>query len=168
MSPEIPLIVEPASLAASGERLEGQLRMADLERVSDLVLNRDGTVKFDLTFMKDDHGMVNIIGKLSAQLTVRCQRCLNGMSLQVDSPIHVGVVDSPAQITELPDVLEPVVAEEHKISIIGLIEEELLLAMPLSPLHERDECPATRLIDKLAVKKASPFAVLKDLKTGKQ
>lgn len=167
MAPDLPLMIEPARLAVSGERLVGQVQLLDLGRISDLILNRDGTVNFSLSFNKDDKGIVQITGELSAPLTVICQRCLNEMLLQLQSPVSIGVIDNQQQIDELPATLEPVIAEEHKVSLLQLIEEELLLAMPLSPVHERSACPATQLLDELAGKKESPFAALKDLKTGK-
>ncbi len=167
MSPDLPLIIEPAKLADSGERLSGQLRFTQLDRISDLILNRDGSVSFDLAFDKDDMGIVTITGELTADLTVLCQRCLNEMPLKLQSPIHVGVIDDQQQIDVLPEMLEPVVADEHRIPLIRLIEEELLLAMPLAPIHERSACPAADLVSELTVKKQNPFAVLKSLKTGK-
>ncbi len=167
MAPDLPLIIEPARLAVSGERLDGQVQLSELGRISDLILNRDGTVNFSLSFSRDDKGIVQITGELSVALPVLCQRCLNEMQLQLQSPVNIGVIDSQQRIDELPDTLEPVIAEQHKLALLQLIEEELLLAMPLSPVHERSACPATELLDELAGKKANPFAVLKDLKTGK-
>ncbi len=167
MSPDLPLILEPAKLADSGERLSGQLQLTQLDRISDLILNRDGPVSFDLAFSKDDKGIVTITGELSADLTVLCQRCLNEMPLKLQSPIQVGVIDDQQQIDVLPEMLEPVVTEAHRISLARLIEEELLLAMPLAPVHDRSACPAAELVGEHAGKKQNPFAVLKSLKTGK-
>lgn len=167
MSPDLPLIIEPAKLAVSGERLSGRLPFTQLDRISDLILNRDGSVSFDLVFSKDDMGIVTITGELSTDLTVICQRCLNEMPLKLQSPIHVGVIDDQQQVDSLPELLEPVLTEEHRISLPRLIEEELLLAMPLAPVHERSACPAAELVRELTVKKKNPFAVLQSLKTGK-
>jgi uncharacterized protein len=167
MSPDLPLIIEPAKLADSGERLSGQLPLSQLDRISDLILNRDGEVCFELAFSKDDKGIVTITGELSADLTVLCQRCLNEMLLHLQSPIQVGVIEDQQQVDVLPELLEPVVAEEHRLSVSRFIEEELLLAMPLAPVHERSACPAAELVNEHAGKKQNPFAVLQKLKTGK-
>ena len=168
MSPDLPLMIEPAKLADSGERLTGQLQLSDLDSISDLILNRDGIVKFSLLFSKDEKGIVIITGELSANLTVICQRCLNEMQLELHSPVNIGVIDDQQQLTILADALEPVIAEEHKIALPRLIAEELLLAMPLAPVHERSACPAAELVGEHALKKQNPFSILKSLKTGKQ
>lgn len=168
MSPDLSLIVDPAKLADSGESLEGQLQLQKLNRISDLILDREGIISFSLAFGRDDEGTVAITGELSTELAVLCQRCLGPMRLRVQSAINVGVVDDPGNLAALPDRLEPVVTEEHRISLQQLIEDELLLAMPLAPVHEQAVCPGAGLVDAHAVKKQSPFAVLKDMKTGKQ
>jgi len=167
MSPDLPLIIEPAKLAVSGERLTGQLQLRELDQISDLILNRDGTVNYSLAFSKDEKGVVTITGEISARLTVICQRCLNEMQLQLQGPVNIAVIDNQLQMDIVPDSLEPVIAEEHKLALPRLIAEELLLAMPLAPVHDRTVCPAAGLVGEHAVKKDNPFAVLKSLKTSK-
>lgn len=168
MSADLPRIIDPGKFADSGERLEGQLQLQELDRIRELNLDGDAAVRFSLAFDRDEKGAVVITGELSGQLTVACQRCLNPMRLTLQSRINVGVVDDPKQMVALPEELEPVIAEEHKVSLLRLIEEELLLAMPLSPVHELSACPGAGLVGQHATKKENPFAVLKDLKSGKQ
>jgi uncharacterized protein len=167
MSPDLPLVIEPAKLAVSGEHLTGQLQLQQLDHISDLILNRDGWVNYLLAFGKDEKGVVTITGEISASLTVRCQRCLNEMQLQLQGPVNIAVIDNHLQMDIVPDSLEPVIAEEHKIALPRLIADELLLAMPLAPVHERTVCPAADLVGGHAVKKDNPFAVLKSLKKSK-
>ena len=167
MAPDLPLMIEPAKLAVSEKRLEGQVPLSKLGRISDLILERDGAVSYSLAFARDDMGIVQISGDLTAPLTVTCQRCLGIMQLQLRCQVNVGVIDDQQQIDELPETLEPVIAEERRISLLQLLEDELLLGMPLAPVHEPSDCPATKLLGELAVSKENPFAVLKDLKKAK-
>lgn len=168
MSADLPRIIDPGKFADAGECLQGRLQLHELDRVRELVLDRDTAVRFSLAFDRDEKGAVIVTGELSGQLTVTCQRCLNPMLLPLQSRVNVGVVNDPKQMAALPEELEPVIAEEHKLSLLRLIEEELLLAMPLSPVHELSDCPGAGLVGRHATKKDNPFAVLKDLKTGKQ
>lgn len=168
MSPDLPRIIDPGKFADSGEQLEGQLAVQELGRVNDLVAKPDGRINFSLLFGRNDRGNVVITGELAGELTVLCQRCLNPMPLRIESRIHVGVVDEPDQMAALPEDLEPVVTEERKVALVRLIEEEVLLALPLAPVHELAQCPGSGLLDTHTAKKESPFAVLKNLKKGKQ
>lgn len=161
-------MIDPGKFADSGERLEGRLPIRELVQLNDLVAKPDGTVSFSLLFGRNDRGNVVISGDLSGELTVICQRCLNPMPLQINSRIHVGVVDEPEQMAALPEDLEPVITEDRKVALVRLIEEELLLALPLAPVHDLPDCPGSGLLDTHTARKESPFAVLKDLKKGKQ
>jgi uncharacterized protein len=167
MSPDRSLVIQPARLAAAGEGLAGRLEFTYLQRISELVQNRDGYASYNLAFSKDDNGIINITGNLVAKLVVVCQRCLNEMELTIDSPIHIGIVGSQEEMKDLPDFLEPYLAEGREISLLKLIEEELLLGLPLSPLHSQERCPATQLVQGHTPGKRNPFAKLKDLKTAK-
>lgn len=168
MSPDLPRIIDPGKFADSGEQLEGRLPIRELGRVNELVAKPDGSVDFNLFFGRNDKGNVVITGDLAGDLTVICQRCLNPMPLHIESRIHVGVVDDPEQMAALADDLEPVITEDRKVSLLRLIEEELLLALPLAPAHELTECPGSSLLDTHTARKESPFAILKTLKKGKQ
>ena len=51
---------------------------------------------------------------------------------------RAALVATPAEAERVPDTLETVLAPEYRISIRDLVEEELLLALPLVPRHEDD------------------------------
>ena len=167
MSSDLPLTIEPEKLAASGERLAGTLGLEDMHRVRELILNPEGDVSFDLAFSRDDRGMTRITGKVSSRLKMTCQRCLNEMDYHLDNPVKVGLARDPEAVKLLPDFLEPFVTGERTISLLKLIEDELLLGLPMSPLHEPEDCPALNMTREHAPGRVSPFAVLKDLKSGK-
>jgi len=168
MSPDQSLLIQPAKLAASGGYLTGQLGLVDMQRISDLILNREGNVSYTLTFSKDDRGTIIIAGNLAVSLVVLCQRCLGEMELLIDNQIKVGIVSNQEEMKNLPDFLEPFMAEERDISLLKLIEDELILGLPLSPLHSPEKCPAMQVAEGYYPEKTNPFTVLKELKTGNQ
>jgi uncharacterized protein len=54
---------------------------------------------------------------------------------------------------------------EHPLTLGALIEDELLLEMPMVPLHPVDRCPAAdRSTQQAEAKRSSPFSVLERLK----
>lgn len=168
MSSDLPLTIEPEQLAVSGKRLAGQLRLAEMHRVTELILNPGGDVGFSLSFSRDEKGVIRITGDISSTLRVLCQRCLNEMDFHLDNPVNVGIVRSQEEMKLLPDFLEPFVTGERAISLHKLIEDELLLGLPISPLHEPEDCPALKVTREHAPKRENPFAVLKGLKSGKR
>jgi uncharacterized protein len=77
--------------------------------------------------------------KGSAQLT--CQRCLESMQVPIESSAHVALIVSEGEADRVPTEFETVHVPENRIRVRDLVEEELLLTLPISPLHEQaGEC----------------------------
>src|SRR4051812_33074544 len=70
----------------------------------------------------------------SAQLV--CQRCLEPMQVPVEASAHVALLVSEAEADRVPPEFETVHVPENRIRVRDLVEEELLLTLPISPLHE--------------------------------
>src|SRR5205807_163849 len=80
---------------------------------------------------------------LSGVATLECQRCMRPMQVPLDTVVRVGLIASEAQLGQVPADLEPVLAAGGRISIGELITEEMLLTLPIVPLHgEGEQCRA--------------------------
>ena len=73
---------------------------------------------------------------LKGTATLECQRCMKPMECTLDSAARIALIATEAQAGELPPDLEPLLAEGGRISVARLITEELLLTLPIVPLHE--------------------------------
>lgn len=146
---------------------EGELSVADLPRLSEELADASGLVCWAL------HGGVGALGhaqlKLSVSGTVHlmCQRCLTPFDFGIASESVLLLAKDDAQADEIDALLEDdaidVIVGHKALNVMELIEDEALLAIPLSPKHA--VCPDQVLRDAVsAEKKASPFAVLKDVK----
>lgn len=79
--------------------------------------------------------------KFTGEATLECQRCMQPMQLPLESQVRVALVASEADAARVPEDLEPMLAPGGRISIGELITEELLLSLPIVPLHEgRQAC----------------------------
>src|SRR5919112_3901721 len=83
----------------------------------------------------DVDGMVQLV----------CQRCLRPMRQPVAGHARIALVASEAEADRVPPELEPVHAPAGRIRLRDLVEEEVLLGLPIVPLHEdaRECTPAT-------------------------
>ncbi len=72
---------------------------------------------------------------LSGTARLVCQRCLEEMDLTIEAEAQVGLIVAEADASRVPEELEPVLAPEGRISVGELVEEELLLTLPIVPLH---------------------------------
>jgi uncharacterized protein len=102
--------------------------------------------------------------------TLECQRCMQPMTVPLDSEVRVALLASEADAARVPADFEPVLAPGGRTSIGELIREELLLTLPIVPLHEAPEAcapasapaePAAR--EEPAPETHKPFARLAEL-----
>ena len=71
---------------------------------------------------------------------------------------------SDEKIQSLDEKYEPLPSDSDELSLIQLLEDELLLAMPFSPLHPKAECAGKQELDKInAEARPGPFAALATL-----
>ena len=104
--------------------------------------------------------------KAATHVSLECQRCLKpvGVPLQISRNfLFVHGEDAAAQLDADSD--DDVLAITRALDLRELIEDELLLAMPIVPRHEI--CPEPLVPaaeDELADDKPNPFAALASLK----
>lgn len=109
--------------------------------------------------------------QLSAEtaLPMTCQRCLQPVEVQVAfDRLFRFAADEPTAEREDEDAEEDVLAMRQDFSLLELVEDELLLALPAFPMHE--VCPVEPLasVEDAAFEEAgrqrqNPFAVLQSL-----
>ncbi|MEY3975369.1 MAG: hypothetical protein RLZZ33_424 [Pseudomonadota bacterium] len=133
--------VDVERLADAGECRENDLSLASLPRLAPDLALADGTVHARIGFARERKQPVADI-EVRARLPLRCQRCLQPVWLDVDQQSRVWLVTDLAKVDRDEMGLEPILAPEGHIALRDLIEEELLLAVPLVPRHE-DESDCT-------------------------
>ena len=113
-------------------------------------------------------------GVAVAELTMKgtaileCQRCMRPLEIPIDTRVRVGLVESEAQAGEVPADLETMLAPGGRIGIGEIVTEELLLSLPIVPLHGADEKCAAAPVSEGAQARADeathkPFALLAEL-----
>lgn len=112
----------------------------------------------------------------NTKVPLACQRCMTGVDvdLTVDQWYRFVATEDIA-MAEDDQSEEDLLVMEPFFDLLALLEDELLMAIPLVPMHE--ECPVTPVLsvgdDALAQAdpvegiKPNPFAVLAKLKQGK-
>lgn len=99
----------------------------------------EGSVDATIVFERRDDGPPLLSVQATADVELVCQRCLRSMTVRVAGASRVGLVESMAQADRLPTDVEPVWLDERRVDLAALVEEELMLALPLVPMHERDD-----------------------------
>lgn len=166
----LPHQIDPFRLAEAGARLAGHLPLRQFARLRQVLADDSGELAVDLNFDVDELGVPIVVGKVSATLSLACQRCLEAYPFPVDANIALAWVKTEQEADRLPLRYESYIVEETPLQLNDVIEDELLLALPQIPMHDEADCPASKLLkqhDEVTDEsepKANPFAVLAKLK----
>ncbi|TVP52428.1 MAG: hypothetical protein EA349_15535 [Halomonadaceae bacterium] len=172
---ELPTQVDAYRIFEQDCQRQGQLPLTMFPRLGALLVSDEGEMHATLHFSFDSEKRRVLQGSVRSQVQVRCQRCLEAMSQQLDSDFLVAVVASDDLARELPAEFEPVIVSEQELDLLALLEDELIMALPDFPLHQEQECPATPVLEDInasanaeladaAQEKENPFSVLADIK----
>ena len=166
MSRHLPDQFDPWRFADHNRRVAGTYPLAELPRLRDCLEDRQGEVRFDLTFSRDARNRACVHGRVDADLRLKCQRCLEVMSLAVRSVLSLAFVEGLDEAERLPDQLDPQLVEQGRVVLREMIEDELLLTLPQVAMHPYGECSSGQASadEQPATVDDNPFAVLADLK----
>jgi uncharacterized protein len=156
--------IKPSHLIKARECLENSININDLSRLKPLVLEPYGSVAYSLTFGLDAQNVANITGMVKTDINVICQRCLNPFLIEIRNEVKIGLAFNDDELRLLPEPYEPMLVNEDTLSLLELVEDEVLLSVPMAPAHMEADCPAGTLIEKHKAVKENPFAVLKTMK----
>ncbi|HYM36454.1 MAG TPA: YceD family protein [Steroidobacteraceae bacterium] len=157
--------VDALVLAARNEELSRSFRIGDMPRLAENSTDNDSQASLHASFHLID-GRCGVAGQVTAKLRATCQRCLRPTEIAVDDRFHVVVVSSEEEMRELPDEQDSIVANAEHLDLVWMTEEQLLLAMPLVPLHAKiEECglQAEQEAPVQIAEKQTPFANLREL-----
>ena len=137
--------------------LSDSLALVQLPRLVEILANTDKTrVQFELLGTGKQFRQPSLHLTIKANLAVTCQRCLNEMEVNLN--LDFDYLISNAEISEAEESDEiDWIEENHEMDVAALIEDELLLALPIAPTHAHD-CTKANM---QSGEKPNPFAVLK-------
>ena len=129
-------------LADRATVLNGEFRLSKLTRLEGLVHgDRSGTASLRLAAARSTGGRLLLTLALRGTLVVTCQRCLEPLEWRVDESSEWLVVDSDAQAACVDLEASPLVLDAGRLGIETLLEDELIVALPMAPRHESiDDC----------------------------
>ncbi|HVS75867.1 MAG TPA: YceD family protein [Steroidobacteraceae bacterium] len=136
MSPPWSQPLDVDRLARGEAEVDLDVPLAELPRLKARVPGIGGSVRGAARFGQQS-GFAVVDLSLTGSARLQCQRCMQPMTVPIESTTHVALISSEADAAEVPEELEPVLAREGRISAGELVEEELLLALPIVPLHEQ-------------------------------
>lgn len=168
MSAGLPDRVDAWRVVAQRRMYSGVAPLALMSRLRDLLADSHGDASYEIEFGIDELSIPFVSVVVSAGLPLICQRSLETFVLPVRAETRLGLVRSEREESALPGGYEALlVPDDNGLVLLDLIEDELLLQVPVVPLSpagpEADEAAFSS--DKTGSPgRENPFAALKDWK----
>jgi uncharacterized protein len=149
-----------------GGDFQGKIEISDLTRLAEFLLSDSAEIAVEFNFCQSDYDIPIVEGRVKTRLTVECQRCLKAMEIPLDMEFKLLVNASDDLIAE--SHLDSIYCEDGKLDIFEVVEDELILGLPLVTMHDDMTCNKfwpTQAESSELVAEENPFSVLAKLKT---
>ncbi len=155
-------ISDAFAFARDGRVLKGTLDISGLERLHDLLTRTDGELAYHLEGFKGARGESMLRLVVMGTLPLACQRCLKAVPYDLDVDNLLELVPEGAELSqdELEDDTRDFLPVAKELDVAEFVEDEILLALPVAPRHEKCGLPGTAD----AGERINPFAALSGLK----
>lgn len=138
--------IDPILLADKGAQLSGRVPLQSMARLRAQLLDGAGEVDVDLAFERaEGSNLRRMRGRIVAQVSVTCQRCLEPMAIEIVGEPDVILLRADEPDPGLPPEADTLTVTTS-VAVAELIEDELLLALPMVPMHALEQCPAREFI----------------------
>ncbi len=155
------IVIDSLVFAREARSLKGELPIADLARIQDVLTSSAGVLSFSVAGGMSEQNRPQLFLQIDGVLSVCCQRCLEGIeySLKVNRLLEF-VDEEELTQEEVEDDSRDFLPAQGEVDVVALIEDEIILELPSAPRHESCALPDTRQ----EAADVSPFSVLKGLK----
>lgn len=158
------IVIDSLKFTRSAEVLRGKIATENLHRLRDYLFSADGVIEYELSGTVDPEGKLLLRLAISGKLYLKCQRCLGELAHDVDLVSDLLLIEDEKEfpgITEENDAVDCILAETE-MDVLALLEEEIILKLPISPRHESGACSVTgHAGDEVARSVFTPHAALK-------
>lgn len=136
------IVIDTVKFARNGQEMIHSFSVEDLQRVKDIVgdVGEEIEAKLEGGVLKTGKPFIDL--SIKADLPLTCQRCLELMNFELNSSTRFIIAFGKSELTDLsdePDDVEFLIAEEDT-DVVAMVEEELLLRLPMAAKHEDGKC----------------------------
>ncbi|MFZ9962810.1 MAG: YceD family protein [Burkholderiales bacterium] len=136
------IVIDTVKFARNGQEMIHSFSVEDLQRVKDIVgdVGEEIEAKLEGGVLKTGKPFIDL--SIKADLPLTCQRCLELMNFELNSSTRFIIAFGKSELTDLsdePDDVEFLIAEEDA-DVVAMVEEELLLRLPMAAKHEDGKC----------------------------
>ena len=183
MLERIPQFIDYIRYTDARKTIKGELPITDCARLVDLLspdTSLHHNIHLEFEFGVDNLANRFIKGRVTASVLLTCQRCMQVMEYPVDLHLALAFIKNKADEQAISGLYDSFYIEKNEpIDFVALVEDEIILSLPLIAKHKDENCLSTNLLDndkhfneidtayadaQEKTKKKNPFAILGQLK----
>lgn len=160
------IFIQPLNYAMSARERSGEVLVKALDpRVTSSLSDIEGKIRYHVRGSRDGMLRPTLTLRISLSTSLACQRCLGliAYNLEINAVLTFFKDEAALETAEQinPEIDGVLLVEEF--DLLALIEDEILMALPMSPKHKI--CP-NDILAEINKDKPNPFTVLLNLKNG--
>ena len=135
-----PVEVDPWRFSRDGQSWETRSDVAAFPRLAHEFTQ--GTLFCRVVGRVDQRGSLSLQLMVSGEVELPCHRCLGSMPYKVDVERTLYLARNEAEMERLdalPD--SDAIQAGEVLNLVDLVEDEVLLSLPLATMHAEGECP---------------------------
>ena len=152
--------------ARVGSSLDGRIAIADMPRLASSLVHAEGALSYHCQGRVDERGRPVLVLQISGVLPLLCDRCGGelDLTLRVEKTFFFVCTEEELAAVPIDESPEEALIGNTHFDLAGLIEDEAILHLPISPRHEA--CVATDVSAATPIEREylHPFAPLAGLR----
>lgn len=127
------------ALAERGAVLEGSIDLVRFARLRELLHSSEGSARARMAFRLSHDDVLLVELECEAALELICQHCLDPMRHEVRERVGFAVAETEDSLAVVPQGMESIALNGERFRPATVIEDELIVSLPLVPRHGDDK-----------------------------
>lgn len=129
--------------------VDGELPLKDAPRLAERLAETAGALCFRLRGLVDELGRPAAVLQVEGRVRACCDRCGGPVDLLIDEQARFFFVADEEELGRLPidETPEEPLLGSRRFDVAALVEDQAILALPISPRHDDCASPATAEAD---------------------
>lgn len=127
-------VIDGLQFARAALERRGVAGIERLPRLAQLQCSTEG-LEYHLRGGRTGNGKPCLRLSVVGSLELPCQRCLDPIRIPIAIDAELQLAQNAREISEADDEIDRVLASRH-MDVASLVEDEVILALPMAPRHE--------------------------------
>ena len=133
--------IDALDFARNVATCRGRIALSKLERLQEYLIENSGELLYEVAGGLNKNAKPILKVSIQGLLKLRCQRCLGEIEYLLDLQTDLLLAENEKELASFDEdeSVEGILAEPA-LDILALIEDEVILSLPISPRHDECEC----------------------------